>query len=262
MSWLGVADDQRIRLDPDNQRLFLPYGGYLNSPQGSFNPQAHRLNITAVASQLLTPETTFDVVEDIVRTVSTSSAAGAGSALAFGDSSVYALAQAPGTWSLDVIEEFATPLAVYRLSDQADLHARIDRIGGRCQISTFQGSLNAFKPDPLAVGPGIACPESSFPTAVGWAVVFSESSTGWQIGPDGTTIAALDAVAVAERLTHVRNNVYCTPNPGVTDGTPVPYLDAVPPSVTCFAAPVAAAGSSSGGANGAAPSPVPGPFRN
>src|SRR6202142_3174806 len=31
-SWLGVADDQRIRLDADNQRLFMPYSGYRNTP--------------------------------------------------------------------------------------------------------------------------------------------------------------------------------------------------------------------------------------
>ena len=116
-SWLGTTDDQRIRLDPDSQRLFLPYSGYLHAPQSSFNPAAHRLNITAIANQLLTPETTVDVAEDIVRTVSTSSAPGAGRALAFGDSSVYALAQTPEAWSLNVIEEFATPIAVYRFGD-------------------------------------------------------------------------------------------------------------------------------------------------
>jgi len=262
MSWLGSSsDDQRIRLDSDSQRLFLPYGGYLNTPQGSFNPQRHRLNITAVANRLLTPETTFDVVEDIVRTVSTSSAPGAGSALAFGDSSVYALTQTPGSWALTTIEEFATPVAVYRFGDQHDLHARIDRIGSRCEISTFQGSLNAFKPTRLATGPTIACPEGGYATAVGLAIVFGESGTGWQLSADGTSITALDAAAVAERLTHVKTNIYCTLNPNVTDGTPVPYLDAVPPLVTCFPYP-AAATLGTGGTGGAMPSPVAGPVRN
>ena len=261
-SWLGVSDDQRIRLDPGNQRLFLPYGGYLNTPQGAFNHQAHRLNITAVANQLLTPETTFDVVEDVVRTVSTSSTAGAGSALAFGDSSVYALTQTPDSWALTTIEEFATPIAVYRFSDQGDLHARIDRIGARCTISTFQGSLNAFKPNRLATGAQIACPEGGYPTAVGLALVFSDSSTGWQLSADGTSITTLDAAAVAERLTHVRTNVYCTLNPSVTDGTPVPYLDAVPASVTCFPYPGTTTGGTTGGTTGTTPTPVPGPTRN
>jgi len=260
-SWLGVSDDQRIRLDPDNQRLFLPYAGYLNTPQGSFNPQAHRLNITAVANRLLTPETTFNVVEDIVRTVSTSSAAGAGAALAFGDSSVYALTQTPGSWALTTIEEFATPIAVYRFGDKGDLHARIDRIGSRCEISTFQGSLNAFQPTRLAAGPSIACPESGYATAIGLAIVFGESGTGWQLSTDGTSITALDAAAVAERLTHVKTNVYCTLNPNVTDGTPVPYLDAVPAVVTCFPYPAAVTGGA-GGAGGAMPTPVVGPIRN
>jgi hypothetical protein len=262
MSWLGTSDDQRIRLDPDSQRLFLPYGGYLHAPASSFNPQAHRLNITAVANQLLTPEMTFDVVEDIVRTVSTSSAPGAGKALAFGDSSVYSLAQLPDTWSLNVIEEFATPVAVYRFGDDADLHARIDRIGARCLLSTFQGSLAAFKPDRLAVGPPLACPEGSLPTAVGLAVVFAGSSTGWQLSSDGTLITPLDPAAVTERLTHVRNDVYCALDPDVTDGAPVPYLDAVPPAVTCFPYPVPVTGGGAGGASGAVPTAVPGPFRN
>jgi hypothetical protein len=256
-SWLGVADDQRIRLDPDNQRLFLPYSGYLNSPPMQFNPQAHRLNVTAVANKLLTSETTFDVVEDVVRTVSTSSAPGAGSALAFGDSSVYALTQTPGAWSLGVVEEFATPLAVYRLSDTGDLHARIDRVGARCQISTFEGSLKAFKGDHVAIGPKIVCPEEGLPTAVGLDVVFDQSSTGWQLSADGQTITALDPDGVKEALTHVQSGVYCALDATMTDGTPVPYLDAVPPSVTCFPWPVATGGPTGGGVGVGAPSPAP-----
>jgi hypothetical protein len=233
-SWLGVADDQRIRLDPTNQRLFLPYSGQHHAPQNEFNPVAHRLNITAAENGLLTSEMTFDVVEDIIRTVSTASAPGTGKALAFGDSSVYALNQVPGSWSLDIIEEFATPVAVYRFSDQGDLHARIDRIGNRCQISTFAGSLNAFKPDRVAVGPKILCPEGSWPMAVGLAVVFTETGTGWQISPDGLAFTALDAAAVKERLTHVNKGGYCAVDATVYDGTPVPYLDKVPPSIVCF----------------------------
>lgn len=250
-SWLGVADDQRIRLDGDSQRLFLPYSGYHHAPQDVFNPAAHRLNITAVANRLLTSEVTFDLVEDIVRTVSTSSAPGAGSALAFGDSSVYAVNQTGNNWSLDVIEEFATPIAVYRISDQGDLHARIDRIGARCQISTFEGSLNAFKPEHLAVGPQIGCPEGSWPTAIGLAVVFRDAGTGWQISPDGQVITALDAAAVAERLTHIRTDEYCALNGDIEDGTPVPYLDAVPASIVCFPPPTAT--------NGGTPTPVGAP---
>ena len=236
-SSLGVADDQRIRLDDGNQRLFLPYSGYHHAPQEVFNPVAHRLNITAVANRLLTPEVTFDVAEDIVRTVSTRSTPNEGRALAFGDSSVYAVNQTPGAWSLDVIEEFATPIAVYRISDQGDLHARIDRIGARCQISTFAGSLNAFKPDHLAAGPQIPCAEQSQPTAIGLAVVFANASAGWQISPDGLVITALDATAVKERLTHVRSDEYCALDGTVEDGTPVPYLDAVPASIVCFPTP-------------------------
>lgn len=255
-SWLGVADDQRIRLDPDNQRLFLPYSGYHQAPQNGWNPVAHRLNVTAIANRLLTSEVTFDVAEDIVRTVSTSSAPDAGMALAFGDSSVYAVNQIPGSWSLDVIEEFATPIAVYRIRDQDDLHARIDRIGSRCQISTFAGSLNAFKPDPVGVGPQIACSEGGAPLAVGLAVVFSDAGTGWQISPDGRVITALDAAAVQERLTHVRRDTYCALDGSVVNGAAVPYLDTVPASIACFPYPSAAGIAGSGNAPAAGPGPL------
>jgi hypothetical protein len=232
-TWLGVADDQRIRLDGTSQRLFLPYGGYHHTPAEVFNPAAHRLNITAVGPGL-TSEVTFDLVEDIIRTVSLDSSPTAGRALAFGDSSVYALNQGPAGWSRDVIEEFATPLAVYRLRDEGDVHARIDRIGARCQISTFLGSDHAFDPKRLAAGPQIDCTESGSATAVGLAVVFPQAKTGWLLSVDGLTITALDADAVAEALTHVRNDVYCVLDPTKMDGTPVPYLDGVPPSVQCF----------------------------
>jgi hypothetical protein len=241
----GGADDQRIRLDDGNERLFLPYDGTRNTPQGTtFNPTAHRLNVTAVSPGHITSEQTFDTVETVVRTVSTSSTPGTGSALAFGDSSVYALSQTPGSWNLDVVEEYATPLAVYRLADAGDLHARIDRIGARCQISTFDGSLNAFKPDHLTVGPTIACPEYAYamPEAIGLSVVFPGSGTGWQIAPDGTSITALDAAAVMERLTHVVTQIYCALDGTKEDGTPVPYLDAIPPSVACFPYPQAGGG--------------------
>src|SRR5205823_10611311 len=115
----------------------------------------------------------------------------------------------PGSWSLDVVEEFATPIAVYRFGDGEDLHARIDRIGARCQISTFQGSLSAFKAAHLGIGPQIQCPEGSQPAAIGLAVVFAEAGTGWQISPDGRHITALAAAAVTERLTHIRTDGDC-----------------------------------------------------
>jgi hypothetical protein len=254
-TWLGVADDQRIRLDDESQRLFLPYSGYHHAPQDPdvFNPTAHRLNITAIAGDLLTSETTFDLVEDIIRTVSTSSAPGAGSALAFGDSSVYAINQDAAGWSLNVVEEFATPIATYRFRDRGDLHARIDRVGTRCQISTFQGRANAFAGPRLAAGPKIACSESSWPMGIGPSVVFADSLTGWDIGADGQTITALAPAGVKERLTHVRNDMYCALDGSKEDGTPVPYLDAVPASVTCFPT---TPGNTMGG--GGAPTPAGG----
>jgi hypothetical protein len=232
-TWLGVADDQRIRLDWGSQRLFLPYSGYHHAAQDVFNPSAHRLNITAVGPGL-SSEMTFDLAEDIVRTVSLSSSPTAGRALAFGDSSIYALNQGAAGWSRDVLEEFATPIAVYRINDDGDVHARIDRIGARCAISTFSGSLKAFGPTPLASGPTIDCTEAGSPVAVGLAVVFRGASTGWSLSRDGLALAALSAAEVKEALTHVRADQYCALDGSINDGTPVPYLDAVPASVQCF----------------------------
>ncbi len=213
----------------------MPYAGYLNTPQASFNPPAHRLNITAVGVGTgLSSEMTFDPVEDIVRTVSIDSSPTGGSALAFGDSSIYAFNQDAQGWSMDVLEEYATPFAVYRIDDTGDIHARVDRIGSRCLISTFSGSLHAFAPTPLASGPTLACPESESPMAIGLDIVFSSSSTGWRLSQDGTSITAMTADEVKEALTHVRNDVYCALDGTKTDGTPVPYLDAVPASVWCY----------------------------
>jgi hypothetical protein len=50
-------------------------------------------------------EMTFDLAEDIVRTVSLASSPTAGRALAFGDSSIYAISQDTQGWSLDVLED-------------------------------------------------------------------------------------------------------------------------------------------------------------
>jgi hypothetical protein len=234
-TWLGVADDQRIRLDWDSQRLFLPYSGYQHAPQGPFNPATHRLNITAVGVGTgLASEMTFDLAEDIIRTVSIASSPTAGRALAFGDSSIYAVGQDTQGWSLDVLDEYATPFAVYRINDNGDVHARIDRLGARCKISTFSGSLQAFAPTALAAGPTIDCPESGSPMAIGLDIVFSSASTGWRLGQDGTSIASLSPAEVTEALTHIRNDEYCALDGTKNDGTPVPYLDAVPTSVQCF----------------------------
>jgi hypothetical protein len=70
--------------------------------------------------------------------------------------------------------------------------------------------------------------------AIGAAVVFSETGTGWQVSPDGRAITALDADAVKERLTHVSSGGYCALDANIEDETPVPYLDEVPPSIVCF----------------------------
>src|SRR5258706_5616424 len=55
-SWLGAGDDQRIRLDDESQRLFMPYSGMHHTPAQGFNPVAHPLHVTSIAGRLLTPE--------------------------------------------------------------------------------------------------------------------------------------------------------------------------------------------------------------
>ena len=251
-TWLGTSDDQRIRLDWSSQRLFMPYAGYHHAPDAIFNPAAHRLNITAVGVGTgLSSEVTFDLIEDIVRTVTIASSPAAARALAFGDSSIYALNQDAQGWSREVLEEYATPIAVYRINDTGDVHVRIDRIGARCEIASFSGSLKAFAPTPLAAGPVIACPESGSPIAVGLDVVFSGSSTGWHLTPDGLVITALTADEVKEALTRIRSDVYCALDGSKDDATPVPYLDAVPPSVWCFPVSTGAAVGAQPGASAA-----------
>ena len=98
------------------------------------------------------------------------------------------------------------------------------------------------------MGPQIVCPDAAWqlPTAVGLAVVFADSSTGWQLSADGSTITALDGAAVKERLTHVSQGQYCALDGTVVNGAPVPYLDAVPPSVVCFPFPTFGKGNAGG----------------
>jgi hypothetical protein len=200
----------------------------------------------------LASEETFDLAEDIVRTVSIASSPAAGRALAFGDSSIYTLNQDTNGWSREVLEEISTPFAVYRINDTGDVHARIDRIGARCDISTFTGSLKAFAPTHLATGASVACPESGSPMAIGLAIVFSSASTGWLVSRDGASITTLTPDEVKEALTHVRNDEYCALDGSKEDGTPVPYLDEVPTSVQCYPFPTGTTGGTPRGAGVAA----------
>src|ERR1044071_6468614 len=142
-------------------------------------------------------------------------------------------------------------MATYRLSDQGDVHARVERLGTRCQISTFSGGAHAFTGPALGAGPHIACTETSWPMGIGESVVFADSLTGWDIAADGRIIRALTTDEAKERLTHVRDDVYCALDAGKEDGTPVAYLDAIPDSIRCFPYPGAAG--VGGGGPGVAP---------
>jgi len=59
----------------------------------------------------------------------------------------------------------------------------------------------------------------------------------------------LDATDVKERLTHLSDGGYCALDGNVVDGTPVPYLDTVPPSIVCFPPPPPAGGGPGVGAS-------------
>jgi hypothetical protein len=240
-SWLGAADDQRIRFDGESNRLFLPYSGYHHVPDEVFNPVAHRLNIAHVGDRKLISEKTFDLAEDIIRTVSLDSRPTTGRALAFGDSSVYAINQGDDSWTVDVIQEYATPIAVYRINDE-DVHVRIDRLGTRCQISTFAAGARVFKKVQLAVGPKVDCREGVLPMGIRSSVVFADSKTGWKISPDGLTITAATPREVTSLLALIPQDTYCTLDAGKEDATPVEFLDEVPTHIDCFPLPVEGSG--------------------
>jgi hypothetical protein len=225
-SWFNAADDQRIRLANGGQRLFLPYSGRHHADP--FEPTAHRLNITRVENGRLISERSFSTSDDIVRTAALDDER----SLAFGESATYLIDRAAGEWTISTLRELFVPIASYRMND-ADLHARIARVGTKCRITTHVGDADIF-------GAGLAsldipCSEHSLPRGFGASLFFKETRTGARIGDDGRTVVPLTAAEV-EAIEAKLPKGYCwIEGDSSPSGAPVEYLDAVPPRISCAA---------------------------
>jgi hypothetical protein len=225
-SWFNAADDQRIRLGSGGQRLFLPYSGRHHADR--YEPLAHRLNITRVENGRLISERSFSTSDDIVRTAALDDER----SLAFGDSATYLVDRAAGEWTMSTLRELFVPIATYRMND-ADLHARIARVGSKCRITTHTGDAEIF-------GEGLAsldipCSESTLPRGFGTSLFFSDTRTGARISEDGRAIVPLTAAEV-EAIEAKLPKGYCWIEGDTTrNGAPVEFLDAVPAHISCAA---------------------------
>ena len=223
-SYLGNgADDQRIRLDWKTQRLFLPYAGQ-HHDETAKQRTVHRLNISEVLPGKLNPEASFTLAESVVRTVSTD----IDQALAFGDSSIYALTRTGQDWSLKVVNEFATPIAVYRIGDANNLVARVDRIGSTCTIVVKARTGDSKGAEEVANGEQIACSEYGLPLGIENAVVFAASETGWQVDKVTGETMTLTPDEVGKFMDKIARGIYCALDMDEQDGRPVNYLTDVP----------------------------------
>ncbi len=231
-SWFGSGgDDQRIRLDSSSQTLFLPYSGREHA--STTYASQHRLNITYVnpETRTLEVENSFTLAEAIVRTVSILPAArttNSDRALAFGNSSVYALDRNETGWKLQTIKEVATPIAIYRLSDTNNLRARIHRIGSKCTMSTHKNAAKKKTETTIETSGFVACPEYGLPVGIENAVVFPSVKTGWQIDRKSGSITELTPKEVDDFVAKIRRDVYCMLNADEDNNAPVESLDTVP----------------------------------
>jgi hypothetical protein len=248
-SWLDPSDDQRLRLGANGTRLFLPYSGRHHADP--YEPTAHRLNISRIDAGRLVSERSFAVSDDIIRTAPLDDAR----SLVFGNSAAYLVDHNSGDWAMSTLRELFVPFATYRLSD-ANLHARISRVGSKCRITTHAGDAQIFGEPNLAQAE-VPCPEYGAPLGFGANLLFSETHTGVRISADGLTIDTLGADEVAALVAKVPTDTYCyTPSSDASkNGSPVEFLDAVPAQILC--APMSS--TSPGAASGGAPVPQPAP---
>jgi hypothetical protein len=231
-SWLDAQDDQRIRIGAGGTRLFLPYSGQHHADQ--YAPAAHRLNISRIDAGRLVSERSFEVSDDVIRTAPLDDAR----SLVFGNSAAYLVDHTSGDWALSTLREFFVPFATYRLND-ANLHARISRVGSKCRITTHADDAAIFGDANLAQAE-VPCAEYGTPTGFGANLLFAQTRTGVRISPDGLTIDTLGAAEVEALLAKVPpSGAYCyTPSEDpAKNGTLVDFLDAVPAKILCAAAP-------------------------
>jgi hypothetical protein len=140
-----------------------------------------------------------------------------------------------GDWVLSTLRELFVPFATYRLND-ANLHARLSRVGSKCRITTHAGDGSIFAEAHLAQAE-VAC--GNQPVGFGSNVLFSDTHTGVRISPDGLVIEPLDATEVVALLAKVPTKTYCyIPSAAAPAyASLVPYLDAVPAQILCEAFP-------------------------
>jgi hypothetical protein len=224
-SWFGADDDQRIRLGAGG-RLFLPYSGRHHADV--FEPTAHRLNISRVEGGRLVSERSFQVSDDIVRTAAIDD----NRSLVFANSAVYVVDHTSGDWTMTTLRELFVPFATYRVDDKG-LHARVDRVGSKCRVTTYAGDAGIFGAEHLAEI-DVACPENGLPIGYGKSLLFGETRTGVRISDDGralTPVAAAEVEATMKRLP----SGYCYIVGGDERSYPteVEYLDGVPDRIAC-----------------------------
>jgi hypothetical protein len=228
-SWFATQDDQRIRLGASGQRMFLPYSGKHHADQ--YEPTAHRLNITRIENGHLISEHSFDVSDEIIRTAAIDDA----HSLVFGDSATYFVDQTSGDWVLSTLREMFVPFATYRLSDTDDLHARIDRVGSKCRVTTVAGFGNIFGDGHLAQV-DVPCGEGSLPTGFGTSLLWPDTRTGVKISADGKQIDILSADDVVATLAKIPPQTYCYiegDKPAFASTGVIDYIDDPPSKILC-----------------------------
>lgn len=223
-SWLDQDDDQRIRLASGGQRVFLPYSGRHHAKD--FEPTAHRLNITRIENGRLVSERSFEVSENIVRTAPLDDA----HSLVFSSSGVHIADHTSGAWALTTLRELFVPFATYRIND-ADVYARVDRVGSKCRITTHAGHGAIFEEASLAEA-FVTCGESALPTGFQSNILFAETRSGVRISEDGKLIEPLAAEQVHAFLEQVPRG-YCWFEGGKGSRSKVEYLDEVPSEIFC-----------------------------
>lgn len=226
-SWLASDDDQRIRLA--GARLFLPYSGRHHAI--GTEPVAHRLNISRIDNGRLVSERSFQVSDEIIRTTSIDD----NRALVFANSAAYLVDRTTGDWALRTLRELFVPFATYRVSDDGDLYARLDRVGSRCRITTHKGDPNVFETKALAET--IVTCDDGAPIGKGKNVLFNQTRTGVRISPDGLSIQTLSAEEADALLKKEAPKTVCyipnsTPNPA-NENTRIWLLDTIPSEILC-----------------------------
>jgi len=232
-SWFNPEDDQRIRLSPALNRLFLPYSGRHHADD--FAPTAHRLNVSRIDAGKIVSERSFQVPDEIIRTTSIDD----NRSLAFANSAAYLIDRTSGDWAISTLRELFVPFATYRVNDANDLHVRIDRVGSKCKVTSHKGNSQIFAAEKNDKQPAellVTCPDSGT-TPVGWKsnIVFSGTRTVVKIGDNGEltemTRPEVDAIIGAEPP-----KGYCwLPARADTKGVVlINYLDNTPMSaITC-----------------------------